>query len=147
MEFEDDLKAGAGALWDPAEPRAVVRRVWCGLAIVGVSMVVVALAVFERRDAVGVAVGAGLIATSFWFLQSSMRSLLLSGAEQAPSGTVFMFVVRWFVVAVVGYAVYRTGWASGGGILAGMFTLLGAVMLEAIYQVVAAVARPGGRNT
>jgi hypothetical protein len=147
MEFEDDVDASGGSLWAPEAPRSVVRRVWCGLAFVGVSMIVVALAIFEWRVAVGVAVGAGLISLSFWFLQSSMRALLLSGEDRPPSGTVFMFVVRWFVVGAVGYMVYRTGWATGGGILTGTFALLGAVMLEAVYQAICAVGRLGGRNS
>jgi hypothetical protein len=147
MEFDDDLKAGVGSLWEPDEPRAVVRRVWCGLAIVGVTMFVVALAVFERRDAVGVAIGAGLISLSFWFLQSSMRSLLLAGDEKAPSGTVFSFVVRWFLVGAIGYMVYRAGLASGGGLLTGTFALLGAILFEALFQAVSAIRRHGDRSS
>jgi hypothetical protein len=144
MEFDDDLKAGIGPLWEPDDPRAVFRRVWAGLGIVGASMIVVGLAVFEVRDAVGIAVGAGLISLSFWFLQSSMRSLLLAGDAKPPSGTVFMFVVRWFLVGSIGFAVYRTGWASGGGLLTGTFALLGAIALEAIYQAACALLRRGG---
>jgi hypothetical protein len=147
MEFDDDLKAGVGSLWEPDEPRAVVRRVWCGLAIVGVSMVLVALAVFELRDTIGVAIGAALISLSFWFLQSSMRSLLLASDGEAPSGTVLGFVVRWFLVGAVGYLVYMTGWASGGGLLTGMLALLGAILFEALFQAVCAIRRIGDRSS
>lgn len=147
MEFEDDLEHGAVSLWEPSDPAAVVRRVWCGLAIVGVSMAVVAFVVFDQRDAVGVVAGAALVSLSFWFLQSSLRSLLLSGDEQPPSGTVLMFVVRWFLVGSAGYAAYRTGLASGGGILVGTFALLGAVMLEALFQALSSVVRLGGGNS
>ena len=50
-----------------------------------------------------------------------------------------MFLVRWALVGMFGYTAYRSGFASGGGILTGLFAPAGAIMLEAVYQVVTAI--------
>jgi hypothetical protein len=146
MTQDEDLEAG-GSFWAISNARAVVRRVWCVAAAIGVLMVVGALAGFAARDAVGVAVGVGLALVNFWFLHTSLRSILGAGYEQAPRGTSLMFLARWFVVGVIAYAIYRSGLASGGGILVGLFAPAVAVMLEAVYQAASAVTHRGVNDT
>src|ERR1051325_2206111 len=138
MEFEVDRETGNGSLWAASEPRSVLSRIWCGLVIVGVAMVVCASVYFDARAAVGIASGAVLGASSFWFLQSSMLSLVGAGNARQPVGTVIMFVVRWFLVGTIGYGLAATGLVSGIAILIGLLAPGCAVLLEAVYQ--AAVA-------
>lgn len=142
MAFEDDGEPG-GSMWAAGDTRAVVRRVWYAMPAVGVAMVVAALVVGTTRDAIGVTVGVVLAAVNFRFLETSLRSLLGAGHERTPPGTTLMFLVRWALVAIFGYVAYRTGHASGGGIIAGLFAPAVAIMLEAGYQLGAALARGG----
>ena len=143
MVLEDGREAG-GSLWAADDAGAVVRRIWYALPVVGAAMVVVASFVGEWRDAIGVAAGVGLAIVNFRFLHNGLRSILGAGRAKAPTGTTLMFVFRWVIVATVAYAVFRTGWASIGGIVAGMFAPVAAVTLEAIYQVVHQIAGRGG---
>src|SRR5947207_245534 len=140
MELDDDREPGSGSLWAANDPTAVVRRVWYALPAVGALMVAVTAVAFEWRDVVGVTVGVGFAAFNFWFLNSSIRSILGAGHERAPSGTSLMFVARWAIVGMVGYLIYETGWASGGGILTGLLALGGAALVEAAYQLWCAFA-------
>jgi len=138
MDYSD--LARAGSLWAAQDSRAVVQRVWYAAPAVGILMVAAALIGFRWNDAVGVAVGAGLALVNFWFLHTSLESILGAGHETAPRGTSVMLLLRWFVVAVAAYAIHRTGWASGGGIVVGLLAPAGAVMLEAVYQLLCALA-------
>lgn len=142
----EDNRFVSGRLWAADDPGAVVRRVWYAQPAVGALMAAVAAATGDWRDAVGVAMGVGLAMVNFQFLSSSLRSILGAGRTKAPSGTTLMFAFRWGIVASIAAAIYWSGVASLGGIVAGMFAPAGAVALEAIYQVAHALRRPEGED-
>lgn len=146
MDGEEDLKSGGGSLWAADDADAVVRRFRYALAAVGLATTVVAGACFGLRDAAGVALGVALAAVNFHFMQTAIRSILGAGHERAPSGTTLMFLTRWFLVGALAFAAYRLGWASGGGILAGLLSTAGAALLEAVFQVWATFTRRDGSN-
>jgi hypothetical protein len=148
MGYKD--RAANSSFWAAEDSEAVVRRVWHAAPVVGLVMVATALAAFHPSDALGVAVGAGLALINFWFLHTSLQSILGAGYETPPRGTSVMLLLRWFVVAIAAYAIYRTGWASGSGILVGLLAPAGAVLLEAGYQLACALAHrdvPGANDT
>ena len=140
MVLEDGRVAG-GSLWAAGDAGAVVRRVWYATPAVGAVMAVIAAAVGGWRDAVGVVIGVALAMVNFRYLRNSLRSLLDAGHEKAPRGTTMMFVFRWIIVVTVAYAIYRTGWASGGGVCAGMFSPAVAIGFEAVFQLAHALRR------
>jgi hypothetical protein len=144
MVFDDGRVAG-GSLWAAEDAAAVVRRVWYATPAVGAAMVAVAYMVGSWRDAVGVVVGAGLAMVNFRSLQRSLRSILDSGRDRAPTGTTMMFVFRWIIVATIAYAIIRTGYASGVGIIAGFFAPAAAIGFEAVFQLAHAL-RQGDLN-
>jgi hypothetical protein len=137
MALEDNRDVG-GSLWASGDAGAVVRRIWYAVPAVGVVMIVVALVSVTRRDAAGVAVGVVLAAVNFRFLEISLRSLLGSGNVRPPSGSTLMFVVRWLLVVMLGFAASATGTVSGGGVIVGLFAPGVAILLEAVYQLLAA---------
>jgi hypothetical protein len=143
MVLDDDRETG-GSLWSAGDAAAVVRRIWYALPAVGALLVVGTLTWGSSQDVVGVLVGVVLAAVNFRFLETSLRSLLGAGYERAPSGTTLMLIVRWALVAMLGFAAHRSGTASGGGILLGLFAPAMAILLEALYQLIAAYARPDG---
>ena len=104
-------------------------------------MVILTTLMGEVEDSLGVLVGAILAAVNFRFLESSLRSLLGAGHERPPTGTSLMFVIRWALVGVAGYLAYQAGFASGGGIVLGLFTPAVAIMLEAGFQLVTAFTK------
>lgn len=138
MMLEGGRFAG-GSLWAAEDAGAVVRRVWIAQPAVGAAMAAVAMATGTWRDAVGVVAGVALAMVNFRYLSNSLRSILGAGNETAPSGTTLMFVFRWIIVATIAVAIYQTGIASIGGVLAGMFAPAVAIALEAGYQTVHAL--------
>ena len=129
------------SLWAVEDSTAVVRRIKYALPIVGVLMAVVGGAIWGWRSAVGVLAGTGLAMANFKFLHDGLRSVLALGRPQPPSGTTLIFAFRWIIVATIGYTVYRTGWATGAGILTGLFSPLLAILGEAVYQVIHSLTR------
>jgi hypothetical protein len=140
--LEDGREAG-GSLWAAEDPKAVVRRIWYALPVAGGLMAVVGGTVWGLASAVGVLAGAALAMANFRALHNGLRSVLMTGNEKPPSGTTLMFVFRWIIVATIGYAIYRTGWATGGGIIAGLLAPVLAIMGEAVFQLVFALTRNG----
>jgi hypothetical protein len=115
--------------------RPVVRRFWLGLWLSGIGMVVGAAVLASWRDVAGIAIGVVLAAANFKFLHDSLHALLASGNEKPPAGTALLFVARWVVVGLLGYAAALSGLASGGGVIAGLFAPACAASFEAVYQV------------
>lgn len=139
--MRDEGREAGESLWAAGSARAVVRRVWLAQPAVGAAMAGVAWVLGDWRDAAGVAAGTGLAMANFRFLESSLRSILGSGDERAPTGTTMMFVLRWVIVATAAFALFQFGWMSLGGIFAGLFVPAVAVTLEAVYQAARALTR------
>jgi hypothetical protein len=136
---EESPKASE-SLWAAGDARSVVRRVWLAQPAIGAVMSAIALGIGTPSDALGVLAGTALAMVNFRFLRNSLWSILGAGHEKAPPGTALMFALRWVVVATVAFALYRLGWMSLGGILAGLFAPAIAVALEAVYQLASTLA-------
>ena len=137
----------SGSLWAAEDAGAVVRRVWYAQPAVGAAMAVVAAAIGDWHDAVGVVTGVGLAMVNFRFLSNSLRSILGAGHAKAPPGTTMMFVFRWIIVATAVAAIYQSGIASIGGVFAGMFAPAVAIALEAGFQTAHALRHHDGNVT
>jgi hypothetical protein len=136
----------SGSLWAAEDAGAVVRRVWYAQPAVGALMAVVAAATGDWRDAVGVVVGVGLAMVNFRYLSNSLRAILGAGHDTAPPGTTMMFVFRWIIVATAVAAIYQSGFASLGGVFAGLFAPAVAIALEAGFQTAHALRRHDDEN-
>ena len=54
------------------------------------------------------------------------------------------FIVRWLLIATLGWAANRTGYFDAVGILAGLFAPAAAVMIEAAYVTYKTLTRGDG---
>ena len=112
-------------------------------------MGVIALAVLisaplaDYRVTLGLGLGGALALLNYRWLHASVRDILGVGSTKVPPGTYLKFIVRWLVVAAVAWGANRTGHFDAVAIIAGLFAPALAVMLEAGYTTIKALA---GRN-
>ncbi|HKP14025.1 MAG TPA: ATP synthase subunit I [Blastocatellia bacterium] len=128
------------------DSQAVERRVWRNILAVIAIAVLVAAVFAELPFILGLILGGGLALLNYRWLHSSLRAILGTGSAHAPPGTSMKFIVRWLLVATLGWAANRTGYFDAVGILAGLFAPAAAVMIEAAYVTYRMVARRNGER-
>src|SRR5690349_15588760 len=126
------------------DSQAVERRVWRNILGVLAVAVLIAAIFAELPFILGLILGGGLALLNYRWLHSSLRAILGTGSAHAPPGTSLKFIVRWLLVATIGWAANRTGYFDAVGILAGLFAPAVAVMIEAAYVTYKMVARRNG---
>src|SRR5438128_3561837 len=124
--------------------QAVERRVWRNILGVLAVAVLIAAVFADLPFILGLILGGGLALLNYRWLHSSLRAILDTGSAHAPPGTSLKFIVRWLLIATLGWAANRTGYFDAVGILAGLFAPAAAVMIEAAYVSYKMVARRNG---
>ena len=100
---------------------------------------------FGWRIALGFACGCAIAYLNFHWLERVV-SALADRATQTPyrqssGGIVFRFLLRYFLMAVTGYAIFSVSPASLYGLFAGLFLPVGGIACEAGYELYVAVSR------
>ena len=97
--------------------------------------------------AAGFAVGAALSALSFQWMKTAINTLadtILLGAspgepagvsKRRSAGAVARFVLRYALIAVAGYVIFRSSVISLVAFFAGLFVAIAATLMEVAYQV------------
>jgi len=124
----DDESQGLSA------PDAVERRVWRNIFAVVAIAVVIAAITADLKFMLGLVLGGGLALLNYKWLHSSLRTVMSTGSQKTPPGTMMKFVFRWMVIAAVAWAANKTGYFDAVGILGGLFAPAVAVMIEAGYS-------------
>jgi ATP synthase I chain len=126
------------------DSQAVERRLWRNILVV-IACAILAAAIFaDFYFLLGLILGGGLALLNYRWLHSSLRAILGTGSTSAPPGTSMKFIVRWLLIATLGWAANRTGYFDAVGILAGLFAPAAAVMIEAAYVTYKTIARRNG---
>jgi hypothetical protein len=109
---------------------------------------IAALAVLARfgwRIAAGFAVGCSIGYLNFVWLKRVVNALAdrvtQTGFQEGGRAVVTRFLVRYALIAVAVYAIFRVSKASVSGMLAGLFLPVAAIACEAAYEVYAALRR------
>jgi hypothetical protein len=100
---------------------------------------------FGWRIALGFACGCAIAYLNFHWLERVV-SALADRATQTPykqssGGIVFRFLVRYFLMAAAGYAIFSVSPASLYGLFAGLFLPVGGIACEAAYELYMALTR------
>ncbi len=97
------------------------------------------------RIALGFFCGCAIAYLNFHWLERVVSALAdratSSGYKQSSGGIVFRFLVRYFLMAAAGYAIFTVSPASLYGLFAGLFLPVGGIACEAAYEVYAALSR------
>ena len=131
---------------------AIERRIeWLTLSVGGGGAIFASLG-WGWRAGLGVAVGGMLSWLNFRWLAKIISALLSAAATQPAKGRVHVsgwiylrFLGRVVLIVIVLYVILRGLWLPGRAILAGFFSLIGAVFLEVGYEVTTGFREPGTR--
>jgi small-conductance mechanosensitive channel len=122
-----------------------VRRIQ---RIMPVLAVVVGLALWVRTGlavAFGFLVGAAVAYLNFRWLERVAAAVAdaatQTGTRPSTARTVRRFMLRYFLVALALYVIFRSYPASLYGLLAGLFLPVAAIACEAVYEVFVALRR------
>jgi len=95
--------------------------------------------------ALGFAVGCAVGALNFYWLKTTLTAMAdrvtSTGQSQSSSGVVFRFLLRYLLIAVAVYGIFRGSAGSVYGVFAGLFLPVGAIFIEAIYATFAGLRR------
>ncbi len=119
----------------------IVRVRW----VLGVALSLAALLRFGAAIAAGFVVGCAIGMLNFHWLKRVVSALAEratgQGKRPGSAGVVLRFLLRYLLVAAAAYAIFRVSLASLYGLLAGLFLPVAAIMVEAVYEVYAALRR------
>jgi len=152
------LPLGNGMNNDPATPiefqenpaaenfySGAMNRIRRFMAGIGVVATVVILVWVGWKVAVGVALGCGIAWVNFYWLKQAVSALAdrvtETGRRQSSAGIVMRFLLRYALIALGAYAIFRVSRDSLYGLLGGLFLTVAAILCEAAYEVVVAVRR------
>jgi hypothetical protein len=122
-----------------------LRRIQRAMLTLGVLGSGVAWYRFGWKLALGFAAGAGIAYLNFHSLERIVDALaertVQSGNAQSSRVVVVRFLVRYFLMAAVGYAILSASPVSLYGLFAGLFLPVAGVFCEAAYELGAAGLR------
>jgi hypothetical protein len=137
---DDPISRSPDDFYSGAYERIV--RFMLGLGIVATIAVLLR---FGPTVAAGFVVGCALALVNFYWLKRVVNSLAdratASGERQSSKGVVLRFLLRYFLIALGAYAIFKISRDSLYSLLAGLFLPVGAILIEAVYEFYAAVRR------
>ena len=90
-------------------------------------------------------IGCAIAFVNFHWLKRVVSALAdratASGERQSSKGVVLRFLLRYFLIALVAYAIFKISRNGLYGLLAGLFLPVGAILLEAFYELYVALRR------
>ncbi len=119
-----------------------IRRFMAGIGVIATVVVWIA---FGWKVGVGLALGCAIAWVNFYWLKQAVSALAdrvtASGQRQSSGGIVARFLLRYALIALAAYAIFRVSRDSLYGLLGGLFLTVAAILCEAVYEVVIALKR------
>ena len=133
---------------DPAAEQfysGALDRIRRFMAAIGVVATVVVSVFFGWKAGAGLALGCAIAWVNFYWLKQAVSALAdrvtSTGRTQSGSGVVARFLLRYALIALAGYAIFRVSRDSLYGLLGGLFLTVAAILCEAVYEVVISFRR------
>ncbi|HVH87483.1 MAG TPA: ATP synthase subunit I [Terriglobales bacterium] len=108
-------------------------------------LVVLFWAILNRGFALGFLAGGAIAVLNFVSLKKLVIAfadrVIASGGERKSSGLVLRFLLRYGLVAVAAYAIFKSSAMSAYGLLAGLAIPAVAIMIEAGYELYGSLRR------
>lgn len=134
----------------------VEPRIFRSTAILGVAGIVACWLARGGGWAAGFAIGAVLSALSFHWMKGAISSMATAAAAPAASetgekkprpsgaGIAARFVLRYALIGVAGYVIFRSSAVSLAAFFAGLFVAVAAILAEVAYQIYLGLRSPQG---
>lgn len=124
---------------------AAYQRIVRILFVVLPCLVVLFWALLNRGFALGFLAGGAIAILNFVSLKKLVIAfadrVIASGGERKSSGLVLRFLLRYGLVAVAAYAIFKSSAMSAYGLLAGLAIPAIAIMIEAGYELYGSLRR------
>jgi len=136
-----------------AEPDPIADKFYSGamdrirrfMAAIGAVATVVVWLLLGWKVATGLALGCAIAWVNFHWLKQAVSALAdrvtRAGRAQSSAGIVARFLLRYALIALGAYAIFRVSRDSLYGLLGGLFLTVAAILCEAVYEVVVSVRR------
>ncbi len=136
----DNISPSADIFYSGALGR--IRRM---MLVLGAAATVGTWAALGWRFGVGFAVGCAIAYVNFHWLKKAVTALAdrvtRTGQSVSGRGVLARFLLRYFLIALAAYVIFRVSVGSLYGLLAGLFLPVAAIICEAFYEVYVALRR------
>jgi hypothetical protein len=121
-----------------------IDRVQRIMIVISIALLVTAQIYFGWRIALGVAFGSVISYLNFHWLKKVVAGVADLAAQNATAASarsiVMRFLVRYFLMALLGFAILTVSRKSLYGFFAGLLVTVAALLCEAVYEAYKAVA-------
>ena len=137
------LPASEATWFSGAEDR-IARAMWT----LGVLATATIWLTAGSKWAGGFAIGAAFSGLSFYWIRKTVMTLsemagagtqdpMIPARQKRPSaaGMVFRLMLRYAFIGVAGYGIFKSSFLSLDAFFLGLFLLVGAILVEAVYEV------------
>jgi len=115
------------------------------MLVLGILATIAVLLRFGPTVAAGFALGCAIAALNFYWLKRVVSALAdratATGERPSSKGVVLRFLLRYFLIALGAYAIFKISRDGLYGLLAGLFLPVGAILMEAGYELYATLRR------
>jgi ATP synthase I chain len=126
---------------------AAVARLFRFMLVVASASTVAAILIWDWKVGAGFAVGCAASLLSFRWLESAVAALSARAVEEArqqdSGGVIARFLLRYGLIAVVGYTISRVSPISVNGLIVGLFLPVAGAACEAVHEVYGVLAKRG----
>lgn len=120
-------------------------RIRVFMIVIGGAGLVTAIPFFGWRIGLGFALGGSIAYLNFHWLKKVVGGLaeltIQSGTPASSRGVVHRFILRYFLMAFIAFAILTVSRESLYGLFAGLFLPVGAILCEAGYETYKALTR------
>jgi len=134
-------------------PNTVAEKFYSGaldrirrfMAAIGVATTLVVWIFVGWKVAIGLVLGCVIAWVNFYWLKQVVSALsdrvVSSGRKQGGRGVVVRFILRYALIALGAYVIFRVSRDILYGLLGVLFLTVAAILCEAVYEVVVSIRR------
>jgi hypothetical protein len=125
--------------------RNTLRRLFLNMIILLAAAAPVLWAKYGAGMGLSLLIGGGISMINFYWLQRTLAALAdavaVRGQKRSSAGVVLRFLLRYLLIAVAAYAIFKSSAMSMVGLCAGLSLPVGAILIEAGYALYGALRR------
>jgi len=134
----EDREAGAFAA-------NTFRRIFLTMMVLLAGGTPVLWAKYGRGMGLSFVLGGAISLINFYWLKRTLAALVeavaVAGEKRSSAGIILRFVLRYILIAVAAYVIFKSSEMSMVGLCAGLSLSVGAVLIEAAYAIYGALRR------
>lgn len=124
---------------------ATYRRIFYSMAVLLALAAPLLWTVFGRGMGLSFLLGGGIALVNFYWLKRTLASMVdavaVQGRRRSAAGIILRFLLRYVLIAIAAYAIFKSSAMSLLGFCAGLSLPVGAVLIEAAYAIYGALRR------